>query len=52
MSTIESRREMAVTQIENKNALKIHITTRSMLVVFWAVLAIAGWISILQGGLS
>jgi hypothetical protein len=52
MSTIEPRREMVVTQINKKNALKIHLTTSSMLVVFWAVLAIAGWLSILFGGLS
>jgi hypothetical protein len=52
MSTIEPRREMAVTQITKKNALHVHVTTSSMLVVLWAVLAIAGWLSIFWGGLS
>lgn len=52
MSTIDSWREMAVPHIKRENALKIDLATRSVLVVFWAVLAIAGWVSILLGGLS
>jgi hypothetical protein len=52
MRTMQPRREVPVRRTEKRDAFEMRLSTRSMLVVLWTVLASAGWLSIAWGGLS